>query len=67
MDSIVHKAVIKVDEKGTTAAASSSAGLRLRSESASMPLILDHPFLFMVMSEDDLICFAGICAHPSEE
>jgi len=62
VDTIVHKAVIEVDEEGTSAAAATMAMFRLRCGPPEETF--NVPFLYMVMSEDDQVCFAGICSQP---
>ena len=63
---IIHKAMIEVNETGTTAAAATAS--RVQRLCARIPspeyVRVDRPFLFLVMSSSDLVCFAGICARP---
>ena len=64
--SIIHKAVVEVNETGTAAAAATA--IRKGKKSARRPepkyAHMDRPFLFLIMSSSDLVCFAGICARP---
>ena len=65
--SIIHKAVIEVDETGTTAAAAAATAVRKtvrRLSKREKCVSMDRPFLFLIMSSSDLVCFAGICARP---
>ena len=66
MDSIIHKAVIDADEKGTESAAATSITVLLESCVIREPIHveLDRPFCFLIMSGGDEVCFAGICANP---
>ncbi len=66
VDSVIHKAVIEVDEKGTEAAA--ATGIVVATESASAPPVTfkaDHPFIFMIKdNETDAILFLGQVNKP---
>ncbi len=66
VDSVIHKAVIEVDEKGTKAAA--ATGIVVATESASAPPITfkaDHPFIFMIKdNKTDAILFLGQVNKP---
>ena len=63
----VHQAFVKVDEKGTEAAAATGAVF----QTTSMPLSkytfrVDHPFVFLIYDEQtDLILFMGQVVDPS--
>ena len=62
VDSVIHKAVVEVDEKGTVAAAATSIVVRVVSASYNAELTADHPFMFMFMIKDnktDAILFLG--------
>lgn len=60
VDSIIHKAVVDVDEKGTVAAAATSIGIMVVSASFSAELHADHPFMFMIKdNKTDAILFLG--------
>lgn len=61
---VFHKAYVDIDESGTEAAA--ATGVVVGTDSASMPIVADHPFLFVI--RDDLtgaILFAGRVIDPS--
>lgn len=66
VDSVIRKAVIEVDEKGTEAAA--ATGIVVATESASAPLVAfkaDHPFMFMIKdNKTDAILFLGQVNKP---
>ena len=60
VDSVIHKAVVEVDEKGTVAAAATSIVVRVVSASYNAELTADHPFMFMIKdSKTDAILFLG--------
>ena len=63
---IIHKAMIEVNETGTIAAAATGCVFQLHCMPYPPPeyMRVDRPFLFLVMSSSDLVCFAGICARP---
>ena len=68
VNQIIQKAVIEVDEKGTEAAAATAVGLmrcaRIRESIPTVTVTLDRPFCFLVLSENDIVPFAGICYEP---
>ena len=61
-----HAVRVAVDEEGVTAAAYTEMGMT--SISAPPPdqvdFMLDHPFLFVITSNDGLPLFAGVVNHP---
>ena len=60
VDSVIHKAVVDVDEKGTVAAAATGMGLVLVSATYTAELTADHPFIFMIKdNKTDAILFFG--------
>lgn len=68
ISTVVHKAFVKVDETGTEAAAATAVVMALGCAPSDPPVevVLDRPFLFLVM--DDLsgsILFMGRVADPS--
>jgi serpin B len=65
---VFHKAFVRVDEKGTEAAAATAAGMALTSAPASPPreFRADHPFLFAIRdTASGLVLFLGRVADPS--
>lgn len=63
LSAVLHKAVVEVNEEGTTAAAVTAAVIRTRS--LPTPMVVDHPFLFLIRdSATGLLLFAGIVADP---
>lgn len=66
VDSIIHKAVVEVDEKGTVAAAATSVVPVVVSASYNVELIADHPFMFMIKdNKTDAILFLGLVNNLS--
>ncbi|XP_058216713.1 serpin-ZX-like [Rhododendron vialii] len=67
--SMTQKVVVKVDEKGTEAAAVTRARLRSLSYKRSLPkpsFVADHPFLFMIKEKmSGLVFFMGAVLNPS--
>ena len=60
VDSIIHKAVVDVDEKGTEAAAATGIDIMVVSASFSAEFHADHPFMFMIKdNKTDAILFLG--------
>ncbi|EGT58898.1 CBN-SRP-2 protein [Caenorhabditis brenneri] len=59
----IHKAIIEVDEDGTTAAAASAFKVKLEMMIMAKPttFLADHPFLFMVLFENHPL-FIGVHA-----
>ncbi len=59
---------VKVDEEGAEAAAATVDLLCMRGSYArppeSVPLIVDHPFLFFILSGTGVPVFAGHVTHP---
>lgn len=68
-DDIVHKAVIEVDEQGSTAAAATAAPVILSMPSEAMQPIefhCDHPFVFMINDHiTEEVLFTGIYRGPT--
>jgi serpin B len=65
---VFHKAFVRVDEKGTEAAAATAAGMVMTSGPASPPreFRADHPFLFAIRdTASGLVLFLGRVADPS--
>jgi serpin B len=65
VQSVIHKAIIAVDEKGTTAAAATGIGV---GDSALPPtLVVDRPFLFFIRhNPTGAILFQGRVLDPSK-
>ena len=60
VDSIIHKAVIEVDEKGTVAAAATSIGPVVVSANYDVEFNANRPFMFMIKdNKTDAILFLG--------
>ena len=60
VDSIIHKAVVEVDEKGTVAAAATSIVITPISASYNAEFTADHPFMFVIKdNKTDAILFLG--------
>jgi serpin B len=68
--SVVHKAFVKVDEKGTEAAAATAV---VMASKGAMPMPaknfkVDHPFLFMIVDKKTgLVLFMGRVVDPSQK
>ncbi|KAH7856263.1 hypothetical protein Vadar_034643 [Vaccinium darrowii] len=61
-----QKVVIKVDEKGTEAAAVTRSDFPRSARSKRMSFVADHPFMFMIKEENSgLIFFMGSVLNPS--
>jgi serpin B len=68
ISNVFHKAFVKVDEKGTEAAAATAiamaagGGMPPKAE----PFVADHPFLFFILERTSgLVLFAGRVADPT--
>ena len=60
VDSIIHKAVVEVDEKGTVAAAATSIGPVVVSANYDVEFNANRPFMFMMKdNKTDAILFLG--------
>ncbi len=63
IQAVVHKAIIKVDEKGTTASA--ATGVSTGVTSVPPTLVVDRPFLFFILHEPTgAILFQGRVVDP---
>jgi serine protease inhibitor len=61
---VLHKAVVDVDEDGTTAAAVTVIGLGGAS-APQPPTVIDHPFIFAIREmKSGLILFVGTVNNP---
>lgn len=70
ISSVVHKSFLKVDEKGTEAAAATGVSIGVTSmppqADPPTPFIADHPFLFMIRQKaTGLILFMGRMNEPA--
>jgi serpin B len=62
---VFHKAFIKVDEKGTEAAAATGVVMELTSMPRQVTFTADHPFIFLIMDKNsDTILFMGRVMDP---
>ncbi|KAF5400409.1 hypothetical protein PHET_05985 [Paragonimus heterotremus] len=61
---VVHKAIMKVDEDGATAAAATTIHLGLRSAFRPFQFRVDHPFLVMIVYNKSLPAFIGHFVEP---
>eukprot|EP01130_Rhizamoeba_saxonica_P012283 TRINITY_DN515_c0_g1_i3.p1 TRINITY_DN515_c0_g1~~TRINITY_DN515_c0_g1_i3.p1 ORF type:complete len:369 (-),score=62.31 TRINITY_DN515_c0_g1_i3:41-1111(-) len=53
---IIHKAVVKVDEKGTTAAAVTAVTMKRKARASPTPtMVCDSPFLFNICYQDQVL------------
>jgi serpin B len=65
VQSVIHKAIIAVDEKGTTAAA--ATGISVGTTSLPPTLVVDRPFLFFIRhNPTGAILFQGRVLDPSK-
>jgi serpin B len=63
---VIHQGFVKVDEKGTEAAAATAIVVGATSMPEPASLVLDRPFLFLIQHQSSgEILFAGIVADPS--
>ena len=67
IDEVKHKAFIKVDEKGSKAAAVTSIGIGVTSVPVYPVIVLDKPFLFAIReNQAGNILFLGKMMNPAE-
>ncbi len=65
---VMHKSYIKVDERGTEAAAVTGITVGVTSVGPDNSFRADHPFLFLIREKDtNAILFIGKVADPSKE
>jgi serpin B len=63
---VIHQGFVKVDEKGTEAAAATAIVVGETSMPEPASLVLDRPFLFLIQHQSSgEVLFAGIVADPS--
>jgi serine protease inhibitor len=66
ISSVIHQAYVKVDEKGTEAAAATGIVMKLTSAGPSNFFIADHPFIFIIQDkETGNILFLGRVIDPT--
>jgi serpin B len=67
VDNVFHKGFVRVDEKGTEAAAATAAVMRVRSMPSRLlrEIRVDHPFLFLIRDNaSGMILFLGRVSDP---
>jgi len=65
---VIHKSYIKVNEKGTEAAAVTSVTIAATSTLDGNTFTVDHPFIFVIKEKDtDTILFIGKVTDPAED
>lgn len=63
IDDVIHKAYVKVDERGTEAAAATA--VTIKTVSAALPFVIDHPFVYFVRDRlTGAILFIGRLEDP---
>ncbi len=64
---VIHQAYVKVDEKGTEAAAATAVGMGTTSIAPSKTFRADHPFIFVIQEkETGNILFLGKVVDPTQ-
>jgi len=68
IDFVIHQAYVKVDEKGTEAAAATAVGIKLTAiPQETNDFIADHPFIFAIQDKTNgNILFFGRMADPTK-
>lgn len=65
--SVIHKAFVSVDEKGTEAAAATAVVMQKVNEISSVEFIVDRPFIYLIRDrETGTILFMGRILNPLE-
>jgi serpin B len=65
---VIHQAYVKVDEKGTEAAAATAVGMELTSAMPRNFFRADHPFIFIIQEkETGNILFLGRVTDPTQQ
>ena len=65
---VIHQAYVKVDEKGTEAAAATAVGLGATAARPTKIFIADHPFIFIIQEkETGNILFMGRVIDPTKQ
>lgn len=63
---VIHQAYVKVDEKGTEAAAATAVGMKLTAVMPGNIFRADHPFIFIIQQKDTgNILFLGRVVDPT--
>ncbi len=63
---VIHQAYVKVDEKGTEAAAATAVAMKLTAMPETKVFRADHPFIFMIQEkETGAILFMGKISNPT--
>lgn len=63
--SVIHKAFVSVDEKGTEAAAATAVVMQKVNGESSIDFIVDHPFIYLIRDrETGTILFMGRVLNP---
>jgi serpin B len=66
LSKVLHKAVVKVDEDGTEAAAATVVLMKGAGRKPPSEFVADHPFTFFIMEErSGVIVFAGHVLDPT--
>jgi serpin B len=66
IQSVIHKALVEVDEEGTVAAAATAVGIRATSFTPPVHFKADRPFLFLIRDRaTDSILFIGRVIDPT--
>ena len=67
IDFVIHQAYVKVDEKGTEAAAATAVGMKWTAVAPRNIFRADHPFIFIIQQKDTgNILFLGRVIDPSK-
>ena len=61
VENVLHRALVKVDEEGTTAAAATVVKMTRGRPIEQQTLVFDRPFAFAIMDERSLVLFSGVC------
>lgn len=69
LSDVLHKTFVKVDEKGTEAAAATAVAMEPTSALTDRPFVfrVDRPFVFLIRDDvTGVLLFAGRCADPTK-
>ena len=68
ISSVIHQAYVKVDEKGTEAAAATAVVMKLGEAMPRNVFRADHPFIFIIQEkETENILFIGRVTNPTQQ